>query len=119
MPNGENEVEFSLKQYPGVDNEGEYSERLLVDYRWYDAHNVTPAFPFGHGLSYTNWEYSSFVSTKARIFATVKNTGSMAGAEVNGLNRPPRLPHRLIIPYSRSTCVPGCANVPCFSRVGK
>jgi beta-glucosidase len=39
-------------QYPGINEEASYSEKLLVGYRWYDAKNVTPLFPFGHGLSY-------------------------------------------------------------------
>jgi beta-glucosidase len=50
----------------------------------YDANNVKPAFPFGHGLSYTTFEYSGLtfdVDTLTAVF-TIKNTGSVYGAEV-------------------------------------
>ena len=49
-PNVENEVGFTSRQYPGVNSTvSYYSEKLLVGYRWYTAHNVTPKFAFGHG----------------------------------------------------------------------
>jgi beta-glucosidase len=53
MPNAENEQKMSKSQFPGINGTSQYSEKLEVGYRWYDAHSVAPAYPFGHGLSYT------------------------------------------------------------------
>lgn len=64
-----------------------YSEGLNMGYRWYDSQNITPLFPFGHGLSYTSFGYSGITTTAnadgtATVGFTVKNTGVRAGAEV-------------------------------------
>ena len=72
-------------QWPGTNGEVQYSEGL--GYRWYDANNVTPLFPFGYGLSYTTFSYSNLhVGTlsngQATVTATVTNTGSRAGTDV-------------------------------------
>lgn len=72
--------------YPGVANQETYSEGVFVGYRWFDAHRLQPAFPFGLGLSYTRFVYRHLTihrtSEGARISATVTNTGSRAGADV-------------------------------------
>ena len=40
-----------------------YTEGLLIDYRWFDAHDITPRFEFGFGLSYTTFEFSDLTIT--------------------------------------------------------
>jgi beta-glucosidase len=75
-------------QWPGVNGTVQYSEGVDVGYRWYDSQGLTPLFPFGYGLSYTNFSYSNLkVGTlpeggAATVTATVTNTGSRAGADV-------------------------------------
>jgi beta-glucosidase len=77
-------------QYPGIGGEGSYSEGIYVGYRWYDRHDQTPLFPFGHGLSYTGFRYSSLRlqrhsgNSTDPVIASFKitNTGNRAGAEV-------------------------------------
>jgi beta-glucosidase len=65
--------------------DADYTEGLKVGYRWYDAENKEPLFPFGFGLSYTNFSYSQLKATPGnpvQVSFTVKNTGPRAGAEV-------------------------------------
>ncbi|WP_322974030.1 discoidin domain-containing protein [Actinacidiphila oryziradicis] len=74
-------------QWPGVNGTVQYSEGLDIGYRWYDAHNVAPLFPFGYGMSYTSFSYSNLqvgalTNGQATVTATVTNTGSRAGADV-------------------------------------
>tara|TARA_Y100001968_G_scaffold66743_1_gene57585 strand:- start:378 stop:1691 length:1314 start_codon:yes stop_codon:yes gene_type:complete len=78
----------SYKYYPGND-EVEYSEDIYVGYRYYDTKNVAPLFPFGHGLSYTEFEYSNFncpieVSSlkNVELKFIIKNVGKTQGQEV-------------------------------------
>ena len=68
-----------------------YSEGLMVGYKWYDANGYTPAFPFGFGLSYTTFQFSgvtlennlaSGASPNIQVTFNLKNTGTVAGAEV-------------------------------------
>lgn len=81
----------SKRQWPGVNNkqgvpQSRYSEGLLVGYRWYDAKHLKPMFPFGFGLSYTNYRFSHLRLRSTRSGAvlrfTVTNTGQRSGAEV-------------------------------------
>jgi beta-glucosidase len=63
-----------------------YSEGIAVGYRWYDQQSIQPLFPFGHGLSYTRFEYSQ-LSVKRRgggvdVTFTLRNAGARKGAEV-------------------------------------
>jgi beta-glucosidase len=77
-------------QWTGVNGQVQYSEGLDVGYRWYDAKQLTPLFPFGYGLSYTSFAFSGLhlsaptMSQNGReeVTAQVTNTGTRAGAEV-------------------------------------
>ncbi len=70
----------------GVTNTVNYAEKLNIGYRWYDTNNVTPAFAFGHGLSYTTFTVTSpsvaANGSKYDVKVTVTNTGSKTGSEV-------------------------------------
>jgi len=78
------------EQYPGVSGLGHYSEGVFVGYRHFDKNTITPQFAFGHGLSYTTFEYSNLKLSRSRIRAgeslavevQVKNSGGREGAEV-------------------------------------
>jgi beta-glucosidase len=69
-------------RYPGVNGTATYSEKLQVGYRWYDAQNVTPLFPFGFGLSYTTFGFSNLAVGTGSVTVDVTNTGPVAGADV-------------------------------------
>ncbi|MGH7954087.1 MAG: glycoside hydrolase family 3 C-terminal domain-containing protein, partial [Limisphaerales bacterium] len=75
-------------QFPGVKGHVSYSEGLEIGYRWYDAHNVSPLFPFGYGLSYTMFGYSNLTVSavspagQVQIGFDLANIGGRAGAEV-------------------------------------
>ena len=63
----------------------DYTEGLKVGYRWYDAENKEPLFPFGFGLSYSSFAYSNLHVASAKqvsVTFTLKNTSQRAGAEV-------------------------------------
>ncbi|MCH3994187.1 MAG: glycoside hydrolase family 3 C-terminal domain-containing protein [Prevotella sp.] len=76
----------SAEQYPGINKEVKYTEGLFVGYRWYDQNKVEPLFPFGYGLSYTNFKLSGMKLTKkgktANVVVKVENTGKREGSEV-------------------------------------
>ncbi|CAM3039448.1 glycoside hydrolase family 3 C-terminal domain-containing protein [Paenibacillus sediminis] len=80
----------SYLNFPGEGNRVEYKEGLFVGYRYYDAAHIEPLFPFGYGLSYTTFEYTSLsidkkeMSDRETLLVTVnvKNTGTIAGKEI-------------------------------------
>jgi beta-glucosidase len=80
----------TLVNYPGEGGQVHYGENVFVGYRYYDLADVEPRFPFGHGLTYTTFEYGevSLSSTEVVDGATltvtvpVTNTGDRAGVEV-------------------------------------
>jgi beta-glucosidase len=68
----------------GPCREATYSEGLLVGYRWYHASNVVPLFSFGHGLSYTSFQYDnlSIDPSDNTVSFELTNVGSLSGSEV-------------------------------------
>lgn len=76
----------SYVNFPGDATGVRYGEGLFVGYRGYDAAGRDVAFPFGHGLSYTTFEYSDVTATASgndvTVSVTVTNTGDREGREV-------------------------------------
>ncbi len=76
--------------FPGSRKAVEYRESIYVGYRYYDKIKKDVLFPFGYGMSYTNFKYSGLKLSKKSIKDTdiltvsfkIKNTGKTAGAEV-------------------------------------
>ena len=73
--------------HPQNDLDVNYIEGTLVGYRWYETNNVPVQYPFGYGLSYTNFEYSdlkldSHDINAVKVSLSVKNTGTVDGSEV-------------------------------------
>lgn len=82
---------IAMKAYPGDSIDVSYDESIFVGYRWTDKQKkVKPLFPFGHGLSYTTFEYGKLIADKKVMSVdetitfslTVKNTGNREGQEI-------------------------------------
>ena len=81
---------FDSLAYPGDSINEVYKEDILVGYRWHDTKKIPSLFPFGHGLSYTQFKYgkpqisSSVISKGEKLTVTVPvtNIGKVAGKEV-------------------------------------
>ena len=76
----------AFNSYPGKDLQMNYEEKLLVGYRWYDKKDIKTLFPFGHGLSYTQFEYTDLeveIQSESKVSCkfSIQNTGLIAGAE--------------------------------------
>ena len=99
----------------------DYSEGLLIGYRGYDANDVVPRYPFGHGLGYTSWAYESIECPAdmasgegLELTVTVRNTGPRAGKEVVQVYlAEPRLaadhgrPRRVLVAFAAVRAAPG------------
>lgn len=76
--------------YPGENGTVRYGEGLFVGYRYYDKKKVATLFPFGHGLSYTTFEYSDLQLGKSEfkpgdsleVKVKLRNSGAVAGKEI-------------------------------------
>ncbi|CAM3276806.1 beta-glucosidase [Vagococcus fessus] len=76
--------------FPGVRDETVYTDDIFVGYRHYDKAGLTTRYPFGHGLSYTEFTYSGLTISaknmsadeKVSVTVTVTNTGNTKGKEI-------------------------------------
>ena len=97
----------AIDDYPGSDGEVHYREGVFVGYRSYDRRDLTPRFCFGHGLTYTTFEYGQPTLDRdevgpgdvVEVSVDVTNTGQRAASEVvqcyvadpeSAVPRPPR-----------------------------
>ncbi|MHA1552084.1 MAG: beta-glucosidase family protein [Candidatus Heimdallarchaeaceae archaeon] len=87
----DNSVHKSERTFPGVDLKVYHEEGLYVGYRHFDKENIKPLFPFGFGLSYTEFKFEEVKTTKnklgamhetLRIEVKITNVGNRAGSEV-------------------------------------
>jgi beta-glucosidase len=77
-------------EFPGENSRNVYTEGIYVGYRYFDVKKIEPLFPFGHGLSYTSFEYKNLKLSKQSITGketltasfTVANTGNVFGKEI-------------------------------------
>lgn len=74
--------------FPGDGMQVHYGEGIFAGYRWYDARGIEPLYPFGHGLSYTNFSIEGLTADRetftdsVTVTMTVRNTGSRSGKTV-------------------------------------
>ncbi len=82
-------ISLGKTSYPGNENGHKqvYKDGIFVGYRWHDSKSIPPLFPFGHGLSYTQFAYSNLSLTKEtdgniKATFTIANKGKVSGNEV-------------------------------------
>ena len=92
----------------------DYSEGAKVGYKWFAAHDATPLYPFGFGLSYTDFRFSDLQASGGETITasvTVTNTGKRAGAAVPQLYadvaQADGTPIRRLIGWQKITLAPG------------
>lgn len=98
--------------YPSPQRSSEYRESLYVGYRYYLTAGKEVLFPFGFGLSYTNFIYDNLKADKDGVFFTIKNTGDIEGTEIAQLYIGRKSdtvfrPVRELKGFKRVTLVPG------------
>ena len=77
----------AYKNYPGKNLQMNYDEKLLVGHRWYESNSIKPLFCFGHGLSFTSFNYQNLEVTIGSDFVVtckfeIQNTGDISGLEI-------------------------------------
>lgn len=72
----------AFRHFPSMERNAEFRESIYVGYRYYDTCKIRVQYPFGFGLSYTEFCYSDLTLDQAGASVTITNTGSYDGAEV-------------------------------------
>ncbi|BFL47966.1 glycoside hydrolase family 3 C-terminal domain-containing protein [Lactonifactor longoviformis] len=72
----------AFRHFPSTERNAEYRESIYVGYRYYDTTKVRVQYPFGFGLSYTEFTYSELKADMGGATLTVTNSGNVDGAEV-------------------------------------
>ena len=110
------------EQYPGVNDRTEYREGVFIGYRGHQEFNLSPRWPFGHGLSYTAFGFSRLQtpsrvqrpeSSQVQVSFTLRNRGRRRGTEIAQVyvGRLPtnavRTPKRVLAGWAKATLDPG------------
>jgi beta-glucosidase len=104
--------------FGGVNGQTRYDDGIDVGYRWFETHGIQPAFPFGYGLSYTQFRFGGLQvagtsATGLSVAATVTNSGRVAGTDVVqcylGSAGPSGEPPRQLRGFQRVKLAPGQA----------
>lgn len=110
-------------RYDSMGEAQQFSDGIFVGYRWYEANNVRPLFPFGFGLSYTRFRFSDLKLSRTRVdgvtplelSARVSNIGRTAGADVVqlylGMPSATGEPPRQLVGFERVALAPGQSQV--------
>ncbi|SFG68306.1 beta-glucosidase [Lachnospiraceae bacterium C7] len=72
----------AYEYYPSQQRDSEYKESIYVGYRYYDKANTPVLYPFGYGLSYTEFEYSNIAVDKTKVTFDITNVGDVDGEEI-------------------------------------
>lgn len=72
----------AVRHFPGMERNAEYRESIYVGYRYYDTNKIRVQYPFGFGLSYTEFTFSDMKTDRQGVTLTVTNSGDRDGAEV-------------------------------------
>ena len=117
--------QFPLPKLPGADRTSDtpfvihYPEGAAVGYKWFDKQGLKPLFPFGYGLSYTQFAYSDLGAAisdgKLTVHFTVKNTGARTGKDTPQIYVSPKnggweAPKRLA-GWSKVELAPGASTI--------
>ncbi|WHE87638.1 beta-glucosidase [Lachnoanaerobaculum gingivalis] len=72
----------NIKYYPSKERTSEYRESIFVGYRYFTTANIPVMYPFGYGLSYTEFKYSDIEADRNKVSFYIENTGNFAGEEI-------------------------------------